>query len=135
MVDTVTPTELARRWRVTTDHLYREVLGRDWPAVQIGNGPRSRWRIFLADIEDYESTDRDLSWPCRMITKLSDKKWRLDFQPSRQAPRIRRTIVGPRALAEDVLLERRKRSIASIPPVLLCLPFSIDASGVDSVGG
>ena len=54
----LTPTELARRWRVTTDHLYREVLGRDLPAVRIGNGPRSRWRISLADIEAYESTHR-----------------------------------------------------------------------------
>jgi excisionase family DNA binding protein len=60
MMDTLflTPTELARRWRVTTDHLYREVLGRGLPAVRIGNGPRSRWRISLADIEAYESTHR-----------------------------------------------------------------------------
>ena len=48
-----------------------------------------------------------------MIKKLGDKKWRIDFQPSRHAPRIRRTIVGPRALAQEVLLELRKRSIAS----------------------
>ena len=48
-----------------------------------------------------------------MIKKLGDKNWRIDFQPSRHAPRIRRTIVGPRALAAEVLLELRKRSIAS----------------------
>lgn len=48
-----------------------------------------------------------------MIKKLGNNKWRIDFQPSRKAPRIRRTIVGPRALAEEVLLELRKRSFAS----------------------
>jgi excisionase family DNA binding protein len=52
----LTPTELARRWRMTTDHLYRAVLGRDLPAVRIGNGPKSRWRIYLADVKQYEST-------------------------------------------------------------------------------
>lgn len=54
----LTPTELARRWRVTPDHLYREVLGRHLPAVRIGNGPRSRWRISLTDVEKYELTHR-----------------------------------------------------------------------------
>jgi hypothetical protein len=28
-----TPAELAGRWRVTLDHLYRQVIGRDLPAI------------------------------------------------------------------------------------------------------
>jgi hypothetical protein len=41
MMDTLflTPTELARRWRVTTDHLYREVLGRDLRPFGSGTPP------------------------------------------------------------------------------------------------
>lgn len=54
----LTPLELADRWRVTVDHLYRQVIGRDLPAIRVGNGPRSRWRIALGDIERYESNHR-----------------------------------------------------------------------------
>lgn len=46
-----------------------------------------------------------------MIKRLGDKKWLIDFQPSRKAPRLRRTIVGPRALAEEILLDLRKRAL------------------------
>lgn len=53
-----TPAELARRWRVTQDHLYRQVIGRELPAIRIGNGRRGRWRIAYADIEKYETRHR-----------------------------------------------------------------------------
>ncbi len=59
----LTPLELAARWRVTVDHLYRQVIGRDLPAVRVGNGRRSRWRIALGDIEHYESTHRVMYSP------------------------------------------------------------------------
>lgn len=59
----LTPIELAARWRVTVDHLYRQVLARDLPAIRVGNGRRSRWRIALGDIEHYESTHRVMYSP------------------------------------------------------------------------
>lgn len=62
-----TPAELARRWRVTQDHLYRQVIGRDLPAIRIGKGRRGRWRIAYADIEKYETRHRVVySEPDRM---------------------------------------------------------------------
>jgi hypothetical protein len=46
-----------------------------------------------------------------MSTRRGKKKWFIDFQSSRNAPRIRRTIIGPRALAEEVLLEFPRRAL------------------------
>jgi glutamate formiminotransferase len=70
-----------------------------------------------------------------MITKLGDKKWRIDFQPSNQAPRIGPTIVGPRALADEVLLELRKRSIREHSTSSLVPALISRCEGVHSVGG
>lgn len=48
-----------------------------------------------------------------MIKKLGPGKWRIDFHPGRHDQRVRRTIFGPRSLAETVLGELRKRALTA----------------------
>lgn len=48
-----------------------------------------------------------------MIKKLGEKKWLIDYQPNRSAKRVRRTILGPRTLADEALLELRRRALSN----------------------
>ncbi|CAE6740775.1 helix-turn-helix domain-containing protein [Nitrospira defluvii] len=54
--DFLTPKQLAHRWQVSVEYLYRAVLGLPGgiPAMKLGNGSRARWRIALGVIEDWE---------------------------------------------------------------------------------
>ena len=54
----LTVAQLADRWQVTEDYLYRAVLGRAHgiPAFRLGHRPRSPWRIALTDVERYEES-------------------------------------------------------------------------------
>lgn len=56
----LTVAQLADRWQVTDDYLYRAVLGRPngIPAFRLGHGPRSPWRIALTEVEKYEESRR-----------------------------------------------------------------------------
>lgn len=55
----LTPNELASRWGVTTEWLYRSVLGAPdgLKAIRLGRGPRARWRIRVSDVEAYEQSN------------------------------------------------------------------------------
>jgi hypothetical protein len=58
IIQLLTVAQLAARWQVTDDYLYRTVLGRPngIPAFRLGHGPRRPWRIALADVERYEES-------------------------------------------------------------------------------
>lgn len=52
----LTPKELANRWKVTVEYLYRAILGQPGglAAMKLGKGPRPRWRIAIRDVEEWE---------------------------------------------------------------------------------
>lgn len=52
----ITVLQLAHRWNVTTDYLYRDCLGQPdgIPFMRIGKGRRARIRIKLSDVERWE---------------------------------------------------------------------------------
>ena len=54
----LTPQQLATRWQVTTDYLYRAVIGQTdgVPAIRLGTGSRARLRIRLSDVEAFEAS-------------------------------------------------------------------------------
>lgn len=56
----LTVQQLAHRLNVTTDYLYREVLGQPGgiTPIRLGRGPRARLRIPLAEIERWEESQR-----------------------------------------------------------------------------
>lgn len=70
----LTVAQLADRWQVTDDYLYRAVLGRPdgIPAFRLGHKPRSPWRIALADVERYEESHK----VCYDPAAQSDRKRR-----------------------------------------------------------
>jgi len=52
----LTPKQLASRWQVSVEYLYRAILGqpKGIPAMKLGSGPRARWRITTQAIEEWE---------------------------------------------------------------------------------
>lgn len=46
-----------------------------------------------------------------MIRKIKDGLWRIDLHPSRDEPRIRRIVSGPRTLAERIETNLRHRRL------------------------
>lgn len=46
--------ELAFRWRVTADYLYRDILPTIPGVFRIGNSEKAPWRIPLSAVEQYE---------------------------------------------------------------------------------
>lgn len=53
----LTVNQLAVRWQVTPDFLYRDIVNapNGIPAMKLNRGRRSRWRIRVADVEQYET--------------------------------------------------------------------------------
>ena len=53
----LTVNQLAVRWQVTPDFLYRDIGNTPdgIPAMKRNRGRRSRWRIRVADVEQYET--------------------------------------------------------------------------------
>lgn len=56
----LTVAELAHRLNVTTDYLYREVIGQENGIVPIrlGSGPRARLRIPRSEVDRWEQSRR-----------------------------------------------------------------------------
>lgn len=56
----LTVAQLAHRLNVSTDYLYREVLGQPdgIPAIRLGRGTRARLRIMLSEVEQWEESRR-----------------------------------------------------------------------------
>lgn len=56
----MTVAELAHRLNVTTDYLYREVLGQEDGIIplRLGSGQRPRLRIPIAEVERWEQSRR-----------------------------------------------------------------------------
>ena len=48
------------------------------------------------------------------ITRVADKRYRVDFHPGRRAPRIRRTVFGTREQAEHILDELIQRAYTGV---------------------
>ncbi len=55
-VQHLTASQLADRLGITADHLRRAVLRQPSgiPAIKMSDGPKSRWRIRLSDVEEWE---------------------------------------------------------------------------------
>jgi hypothetical protein len=53
----LTVNQLAVRWQVTPDFLYRDIVNAPdgIPAMKLNRGHRGRWRIRVADVELYET--------------------------------------------------------------------------------
>lgn len=66
----LTPKELATYLQVSVDYLYREVLGYQdgIPALKLGNGKRSKWRINTKDVENWEQRRR-VSYEVNLISR------------------------------------------------------------------
>ena len=53
----MTPIQVAARLQIHVEYLYRHLLGQPSgiPAIKVGKGPRARWRISLASLEQWEA--------------------------------------------------------------------------------